>query len=45
MGTAGLGRLVALLQSLRDGALRAPVLAVSPWLEHHADEYRDHFSP
>jgi Fic family protein len=41
-GNGRLGRLVAVLQFLRDGALRAPVLAVSPWLEDHADEYRDH---
>jgi Fic family protein len=41
-GNGRVGRLVAVLQILREGALRAPVLAVSPWLEEHADEYRDH---
>ena len=41
-GNGRVGRLVAVLQILRDGALRAPVLAVSPWLEERADEYRDH---
>lgn len=41
-GNGRLGRLVAVLQILREGALRSPVLAVSPWLEDHADEYRDH---
>jgi Fic family protein len=33
---------VAVLQILSEQALRAPVLAISPWLEQHADEYRDH---
>ena len=41
-GNGRLGRLVVVLQMLREGALRAPVLAVSPWLEERADEYRDH---
>lgn len=41
-GNGRVGRLVAALQLLREGALRAPVLAVSPWLEERADEYRDH---
>jgi Fic family protein len=41
-GNGRLGRLVAVLQMLREGALRSPVLSVSPWLEEHADEYRDH---
>ena len=41
-GNGRLGRLVTVLQMLREGALRSPVLAVSPWLEEHADEYRDH---
>ncbi len=36
------GRLVAVLQIMREGALRSPVLSVSPWLKEHADEYRDH---
>ena len=41
-GNGRLGRLVAVLQMLREGALRSPVLAVSPWLEERADEYRNH---
>jgi Fic family protein len=41
-GNGRVGRLVAVLQILREGVLRAPVLAISPRLEEHADEYRDH---
>lgn len=41
-GNGRVGRLVAVLQILHEGALRSPVLSVSPWLEEHADEYRDH---
>jgi Fic family protein len=41
-GNGRLGRLVAVLQILREGALRSPVLSLSPWLEQHADGYRDH---
>ncbi|HZQ28156.1 MAG TPA: Fic/DOC family N-terminal domain-containing protein [Acidimicrobiales bacterium] len=41
-GNGRVGRLITVLQILREKALRAPVLAVSPWLEEHADEYRDH---
>lgn len=41
-GNGRVGRLVTVLQILREGALRSPVLAVSPWLEDHADDYRDH---
>lgn len=41
-GNGRLGRLVTVLQMLREAALRAPVLAVSPWLEENADVYRDH---
>jgi Fic family protein len=41
-GNGRLGRLVTVLQLLREGALRSPVLSVSPWLEERADEYRDH---
>lgn len=41
-GNGRLGRLVAVLQLLREGTLRSPVLSVSPWLKDHADEYRDH---
>lgn len=41
-GNGRVGRLVAVLQMLREGALRSPVLSVSPWLKDHADEYRNH---
>jgi Fic family protein len=41
-GNGRLGRLVAVLQMLREDALRAPVLSVSPWLKDRADTYRDH---
>lgn len=41
-GNGRLGRLIAVLQLLREGALRSPVLALSPWLEERADAYRDH---
>jgi Fic family protein len=41
-GNGRVGRLVAVLQVLRECALRAPVLSLSPWLDEHADEYRDH---
>jgi len=40
-GNGRLGRLVTVLQLLREGALRSPVLSVSPWLKDHSDEYRD----
>lgn len=41
-GNGRIGRLVAILQMMREKVLRAPVLSVSPWLKDHADEYRDH---
>jgi Fic family protein len=41
-GNGRLGRLVTVLQMMREGALRSPVLSVSPWLKDRADEYRDH---
>lgn len=41
-GNGRLGRLIAVLQLLREDALRSPVLAISPWLEERADEYRGH---
>lgn len=43
-GNGRLGRLIAVLQLMRERALRSPVLSVSSWLEDHADEYRDHLS-
>jgi Fic family protein len=41
-GNGRIGRLVAILQFLHEGALRSPVLSVSPWLKDHAEAYRDH---
>ncbi|MBS1846800.1 MAG: Fic family protein [Actinobacteria bacterium] len=41
-GNGRVGRLVAILQLMYEGALRSPVLSVSPWLKDRADEYRDH---
>lgn len=41
-GNGRIGRLVTVLQMMREGALRSPILAVSPWLKDRADEYRDH---
>jgi Fic family protein len=41
-GNGRLGRLIAVLQLMREGALRSPVLSVSSWLKDRADEYRDH---
>lgn len=41
-GNGRVGRLVAILQMMREGALRSPVLSVSAWLKDRADEYRDH---
>lgn len=41
-GNGRVGRLVAILQMMREGVLRSPVLSVSPWLKDRADEYRDH---
>jgi Fic family protein len=40
-GNGRIGRLVIVLQLLRDGALREPILVVSPWLEAHRNEYQD----
>ena len=41
-GNGRIGRLAAILQLLREGTLRSPVLAVSTWLVDHAESYRDH---
>lgn len=41
-GNGRLGRLVAVLQMLQDGVIHAPVISLSPWLKHNAEEYRDH---
>jgi Fic family protein len=41
-GNGRIGRLAAILQLIREGALRSPVLSVSPWLKDRAEAYRDH---
>ncbi len=41
-GNGRVGRLIAVLQVLHEGALRSPVLSISPWLEERAEDYRDH---
>ena len=41
-GNGRVGRLAAILQMMREGALRSPVLSVSAWLKDRADDYRDH---
>lgn len=40
-GNGRLGRLIAILQLMECGALRAPVLNISPWFEVRRDEYMD----
>jgi len=40
-GNGRLGRLVATLQLMRAGALRYPLLNLSPWLEARRTEYQD----
>ncbi len=41
-GNGRLGRLAAVLQMMKEEALRAPVLSVSSWLKNRSDDYRDH---
>ena len=41
-GNGRVGRLIAVLQLIRSGALQLPVLSISPWLEQRNDAYRDH---
>lgn len=43
-GNGRLGRLIAILQLVEDGALQHPVLYISPYLEARRDEYVDHLS-
>ena len=43
-GNGRLGRLIAILQLVEDGALRHPVLYISPYLEARRDEYVAHLS-
>lgn len=40
-GNGRLGRLVATLQLITNGALTFPVLNLSPWLEERKDEYKE----
>ena len=40
-GNGRVGRLAIVLTLVRRGALRYPVLAVSPWLDGHKEEYQD----
>lgn len=40
-GNGRLGRLISVLQLIEQGALRHPVLNISPWLEAHRDAYKD----
>lgn len=41
-GNGRLGRLVAVVQILKDGTLSSPVLSISDWLKERGEEYRDH---
>ncbi|QZS52381.1 Fic family protein [Rhodococcus opacus] len=40
-GNGRLGRLIALLQPMKAGELRWPILNIAPWLEARRDEYQD----
>jgi Fic family protein len=41
-GNGRVGRLLIVLQLLRDGALREPAITISPWLLRRRIEYQDH---
>ncbi|HZD23739.1 MAG TPA: Fic family protein, partial [Acidimicrobiia bacterium] len=41
-GNGRVGRLAAVLQIMRSGALSHPVLSISPWLRQNENEYKDH---
>ncbi|WKN61485.1 hypothetical protein HJ581_0048225 (plasmid) [Rhodococcus opacus] len=40
-GNGRLGRLITLLQPMKAGELRWPILNIAPWLEARRDEYQD----
>jgi Fic family protein len=40
-GNGRIGRLLIVLQLMRTGVLRDPILVVSPWFETNRDEYQD----
>lgn len=40
-GNGRLGRLLIVLQLMRDGVLREPILVVSPWFEARREQYQD----
>jgi Fic family protein len=41
-GNGRLGRLIAVLQLIYNGALRYPLLNISPWLERRRNQHQDH---
>jgi Fic family protein len=41
-GNGRVGRLLVILSLIASGELRIPLLNISPYLEHHRDEYIDH---
>lgn len=41
-GNGRLGRLIAILQLVKEGHLRVPILNLSPWLEARREQYQDH---
>ena len=41
-GNGRLGRLIAVLQMMYNGALQHPLLNISPWLERRRSQYQDH---
>jgi Fic family protein len=41
-GNGRLGRLIAVLQLIYNGALQHPLLNISPWLERRRNQYQDH---